>query len=185
MMQQEVAGLTRLVEDLRILSLADADRLQLHREEVDVGELLTRVRDVHAPQARQEEILLRVQVAPGLPPVRLDPERMRQVIGNLVSNALRHTPAGGVVSLEAERNGAADIVLRVRDTGSGIAAEDLPHIFDRFYRGDSARADRRGASGLGLAIARSLVEMHGGTIHVQSAPGAGATFSIQLPLSLA
>lgn len=181
MMQQEVAGLTRLVEDLRILSLADADRLQLQLEETDVGELLARARDMHAPQAQQEGVLLRVQTAPGLPRVLLDAARIRQVIGNLVSNALRHTPSGGEVVLEAAQNSASEIVLRVRDTGSGIAADDLPHIFDRFYRGDSARSERRGASGLGLAIARSLVEMHGGTIDVESAPDAGTTFTIHLP----
>lgn len=181
MMQQEVAGLTRLVEDLRTLSLADADQLYLRLEETEVGELLARVRDVYAPQAQQEEVALRVRVAPDLPLVTLDAARMRQVVGNLVSNALRHTPAGGVIMLEAAREGAG-VLLRVRDTGSGIAAEELPHIFDRFYRGDASRNERRGASGLGLAIARSLVEMHGGTISVQSAPGVGALFSIYLPL---
>ena len=182
MMQQEVAGLTRLVEDLRVLSLADADQLQLQLEETDVGELLARVRDGHAPQARGQEIDLQVQVAPDLPLVSLDAARMRQVIGNLVSNALRHTPPGGAVTLQVARDGASGILLAVRDTGSGIAGEDLPHIFDRFYRGDSARAEPRGASGLGLAIARSLVEMHGGTIGVESTPDEGATFLIRLPL---
>ncbi len=180
MMQQEVAGLTRLVEDLRVLSLADADRLELNLEPVDVGELLARVRDVHAPQAQEESIALQVNVSPDLPPVRLDPARMRQVIGNLVSNALRHTATGGSVTLQAARDGDG-VVLRVRDTGSGIAGEDLPHIFDRFYRGDTARGAGRTASGLGLAIARSLVEMHGGTIGVESTPGEGSTFTIWLP----
>lgn len=179
-MQQEVAGLTRLVEDLRVLSLADADRLQLDLEETDLRDLLARVRDIHAPQAEQEEITLQMSVAPDLPHVRLDPARMRQVIGNLVTNALRHTAAGGSVTLEADRDGDG-VELRVRDTGSGIAGEDLPHIFDRFYRGDVARDARRAASGLGLAIARSLVEMHGGTIGVESTPGEGSTFTIRLP----
>ena len=180
-MQQEVAGLTRLVEDLRVLSLADADRLELHLEETDVADLLARVRDIHAPQARQQSVDLQLRVAPDLPFSRLDPARMRQVIGNLVSNALRHTGEGGAISLEALLDGDGAVLLRVRDTGSGIAAEDLPHIFDRFYKADSARAEGRGASGLGLAIARSLVEMHGGAISVDSAPGQGATFTIRLP----
>ncbi|MFW6097273.1 MAG: sensor histidine kinase [Chloroflexota bacterium] len=180
MMQQEVAGLTRLVEDLRVLSLADADRLELNLAPADVGELLARVRDVHAPQAEAGSIALQVDVAPDLPQVRLDPARMRQVIGNLVSNALRHTAAGGSVTLQAARDDDG-VVLRVQDTGSGIAGEDLPHIFDRFYRGDTARGAGRAASGLGLAIARSLVEMHGGTIGVESKPGEGSTFTIWLP----
>ncbi|MFW6069999.1 MAG: sensor histidine kinase [bacterium] len=187
MMQQEVDGLTRLVEDLRILSLADADRLELELRETDVSELLARVREAHAPQAEQQQVALRVEVAPELPAVRLDPARMRQVLGNLVSNALRHTPAGGVVVLSAAReNGAGQsastVLIEVRDTGSGIAAEDLPHVFDRFYRGDRARAEGKGQSGLGLAIASSLVKMHGGTMAVDSTPGEGTTFSIRLPL---
>jgi signal transduction histidine kinase len=181
-MQQEVAGLTRLVEDLRILSLADADRLQLHLEETDVGQLLARLRDVHAPQAQEHAVDLRVDVAPELPTVQLDPARMRQVIGNLIGNALRHTAAGGTVVLEAARDGLSGVVLKVRDTGSGITEEDLPHIFDRFYRGDAARSEGGGQSGLGLAIARSLVEMHHGTITVQSEPGEGTTFFIRLPV---
>jgi signal transduction histidine kinase len=108
---------------------------------------------------------------------------MRQVIGNLVANALHHTGEGGTVALEALRDGASAVLLRVRDTGSGIAQEDLPYIFDRFYKGDSARAEGHGASGLGLAIARSLVEMHGGSITVHSTLGQGATFTIRLPLA--
>ena len=182
-MQQEVAGLTRLVEDLRVLSLADADRLELQLEETDIPNLLARVRDLYAPQAQHQNVDLQLHVAPDLPALRLDPARMRQVIGNLVGNALRHTGDGGVVALEALRHDASGVLLRVRDTGSGIAAEDLPHIFDRFYKSDSARAEGRGASGLGLAIARSLVEMHGGTITAQSAPGQGATFTIRLPVA--
>ena len=182
MMQEEVAGLTRLVEDLRTLSLADADRLELHLQATDVGELLARVRDAHAPQAERQAVALQVEVAPELPAIRLDPARMRQVIGNLVSNALRHTAAGGAIVLEATRDGLSDILLQVRDTGSGIPDEDLPHVFDRFYRGDRARAEEHAASGLGLAIARSLVEMHKGSITVESAPGEGTTFLIRLPV---
>ena len=182
MMQEEVAGLTRLVEDLRTLSLADADRLELQLQDTDVGELLSRVRDAHAPQAERQAIALQVEVAPELPAIRLDPARMRQVIGNLVSNALRHTAAGGAIVLEATRDGLSGILLKVRDTGSGIPDEDLPHVFDRFYRGDRARAEEHTASGLGLAIARSLVEMHRGSISVESTPGEGTTFLIWLPV---
>jgi signal transduction histidine kinase len=181
-MQQEVAGLTRLVEDLRILSLADADRLQLDRVPTDLHELLARVRDIHAPQAQQQAITLSLHVAPNTPPVIIDPTRMRQVIGNLVSNALRHTPPGGEIRLEAAPEGRSEVLVCVRDTGEGIHPDDLPHIFDRFYRSDGSRSESRGASGLGLAIARSLIDMHGGRIGVESTPGAGATFTIRLPL---
>jgi signal transduction histidine kinase len=181
-MQQEVAGLTRLVEDLRVLSLADADRLELHLEETNVGQLLARMRALYVPQAQSQNIDLQLHVAPDLPALSLDPARMRQVIGNLVANALHHTGAGGTVALEALPADATAVLLRVRDTGSGIAQEDLPYIFDRFYKGDSARAEGRGASGLGLAIARSLVEMHDGSITADSTPGQGATFTIRLPV---
>ncbi len=104
---------------------------------------------------------------------------MAQVLGNLVSNALRHTPAGGAVTLSA-RVTAADVQLQVHDTGSGIAAGDLPHVFARFYRSDRARTNN-GESGLGLSIAKSIVEAHGGTIEASSAPGEGATFTVSLP----
>lgn len=180
-MQQEVAGLTRLVEDLRVLSLADADRLELHLEETNVGQLLARMRNIYAPQAQRQNVDLQLHVAPDLPSLNLDPARMRQVIGNLVANALHHTGEGGTVALEALRDNAS-VLLRVRDTGGGIAQADLPYVFDRFYKGDSARAEGRGASGLGLAIARSLVEMHGGSITVHSTLGQGAAFTIRLPI---
>lgn len=180
-MRQEVSGLTRLVEDLRILSLAEAGTLPLRREPTDVGELLSQVRQAHAPQAKKEGVDLHVDVPAELPQTHLDPERMRQVLGNLISNALRHTAVGGSITLAAGQNGSDGVVLRVRDTGTGIAPDDLPHIFDRFYRGDESRQEGQGESGLGLAIARSIVEMHGGTIAVESAAGQGTTFRIRLP----
>ncbi len=113
-----------------------------------------------------------------------DPQRLGQVLGNLIGNALRHTPRGGRVTLGAALATAGDAVrLWVADTGEGIAAEDLPHIFDRFWRGDPARSHEAGAgSGLGLAIARSLVEAHGGRIWAESQPGQGTTVSCLLPL---
>lgn len=181
-MQQEVRGLTRLVEDLRILSLADAGRLTLHRQETDVGELLAQIRQAYAPQAAQQQVTLNTEVDPELGTASLDPERMRQVLGNLLSNALRHTGVGGTVTLAARRERADTFLLAVHDTGDGIPAEDLPHIFNRFYRGDKARADTDAASGLGLAIVRSLVEMHGGQISADSAPRRGTTFLIRLPI---
>ena len=179
-MQQEVSGLRRLVEDLRTLSLADAGELPLQLHETDAGELLAQVRAAYAPQAERQGVTLAAEAAPGLPKIRVDPERMRQVLGNLIGNALRYTPAGGRISLSAGGEDGA-LLLSVADTGSGIAPEDLPYVFDRFYRGDRARSEGQGESGLGLPIARSLVEMHGGTISIRSGPGEGTTFLIRLP----
>lgn len=183
-LQQEVNGLKRLVDDLRTLSLADAGELPLALQEVDAAELLEQVRAAYAPQADRQKVALDVDAAANLPAARLDPERMRQVLGNLIGNALRYTGAGGRITLSARRDGArqpAQLLIAVADTGAGIPPSDLPYIFDRFYRGDKARAEGEGESGLGLAIARSLVDMHHGTIQVESAPGQGATFSIHLP----
>jgi signal transduction histidine kinase len=114
-----------------------------------------------------------------LPVVQVDPERMAQVLGNLVSNALRYTPRGGQIRLAAAAD-QAGVRLQVQDTGAGIAPEDLPNVFERFYRGDKARQNI-GASGLGLAIAKSIVEVHGGAISAASIPGQGATFTVTLP----
>ena len=122
---------------------------------------------------------LLADVQDGLPPVRADADRLAQVLRNLLVNALRHTPEGGRIILSAEQRDD-NILLKVMDTGSGIPAEDLPYIFNRFYRGDQARR-QTGESGLGLAIARSIIEAHGGTITVDSTAGVGSTFTIMLP----
>jgi signal transduction histidine kinase len=147
--------------------------------------LLSRVAATYANQAAQREIALTTSVAPNLPPLIIDEDRMRQVLGNLLSNALRHTPEGGHIALTATRD-EAGVCLTVQDSGAGIAAEDLPYVFERFYRADRARQDEAGASGLGLAIARALVELHGGSITAVSAGiGAGAAFVVTLPASRA
>lgn len=130
--------------------------------------------------ARARRIALQVSVEPELPDVVVDPERMIQVLGNLVTNALRYTPPAGRIALSARLQGTA-VALAVQDTGAGIAPESLPHIFDRFYRGDPARSQQDDESGLGLAIAKALAEAHGGTIEVQSELGRGATFTVLLP----
>ncbi len=175
---QEARRLSRLVEDLRILSLADAGELPLLRQEIQPLELLRRAVSRHAVTAGQKGVSLKVAPGPELPLVSVDVERMAQVFDNLVVNAFRYTPPGGEIVLSA---GIEDgrVKLQVRDSGSGISPEDLPYIFDRFYRGDKARI-QNGESGLGLAIARSIVEAHGGEIRVESPPGHGATFTISL-----
>ncbi|MBE2224060.1 MAG: HAMP domain-containing histidine kinase [Anaerolineae bacterium] len=180
MMQQEVDVLMRLVADLRTLSLADAGQLALHYEPVDIGELLAQVQAVYAHQAAQQNVTIEVKTAYS-ELIELDSARMRQALGNLVSNALRYTPAGGVITLAAAPTEDQKLQLSVADTGSGIPEADLPHIFNRFYRGDLSRQEGQGESGLGLAIVKSLVTAHGGEIAVASRPGAGTIFTILLP----
>jgi two-component system OmpR family sensor kinase/two-component system sensor histidine kinase BaeS len=180
----ETQKLGRLVDDLRLLTLAEAGQLPLDLQVLEVHQLLTDVRDVFAGQAAEAEIALLVEVPESLPSVLADPQRLGQVLGNLVANALRHTPGGGTVTLGAAGEPAGEAVrLWVSDTGRGIAAEDLSRIFDRFWRGDRSRSHESGASsGLGLAIAKSLVEAHGGRIWAESQVGEGTTVSCILPL---
>jgi two-component system sensor histidine kinase BaeS len=179
-MHLEAQHLRRLVEDLRTLSLADAGELTLNREALPPGVLLEQAAAAYQHQAGQQGIDLQVDVASDLPHVSVDPDRLAQVLGNLISNALRHTPASGQIRLAAARE-ADRVQLIVQDTGAGIPADELPHVFDRFYRGDEARVGDGGESGLGLTIARSIVELHGGTISATSALGQGTTFTIHLP----
>lgn len=186
-LSDEAQHLNRLVDDLRTLSLADAGELSLNRRPVRPKALLERVASAYAAQAQGQGVLLHVETGGDLPEVEVDPDRMAQVLGNLVNNAFRYTPAGGDILLSADcRPECIDghpctILLSVRDTGVGIAPDDLPHIFDRFYRGDKSRYQEEGKSGLGLAIAKSIVEAHEGTITVHSELGRGTTFAIELP----
>jgi two-component system sensor histidine kinase BaeS len=175
-MQSEVQHLQRLVEDLRTLSLADSGELKLYLEAVFPAELLEHVASAYRPQAELQKIDLRVEVEADLPEVNLDPARMEQVLGNLVSNALRYTPEGGRILLSAKQV-QGKLIMLVQDNGSGIPAEILPHIFERSYRGDESRSGTE--SGLGLAIAKSIVELHGGCIHAGS-DETGSRFSITM-----
>jgi signal transduction histidine kinase len=181
----ETLKLGRLVDDLRLLTLAEAGQLSLDLQALDVPQLLADLRDAFACQADEAGIKLTVEAVQSLPRLTADPQRLGQVLGNLIGNALRHTPRGGHVTLGAALAPAGDAVrLWVADTGEGIAADDLPRIFDRFWRGDPARSHEAGAgTGLGLAIARSLVEAHGGSIWANSQPGQGTTVFCLLPLS--
>lgn len=177
---QETRALARLVDDLRTLSLAEAGELPLVREAVDVDDLLADVVTSFSAQAQSAGIDLQ-QSAPSALTVTGDAGRLDQVISNLVANALRHTPRGGRIILSAAP--APDgIHITVSDSGAGIPAEDLPFIFDRFWRGDRARTSGEGAgSGLGLAIAGQLVKAHGGDLSVVSSLGQGTTFTLVLP----
>jgi signal transduction histidine kinase len=140
--------------------------------------LLKRAANAYRVQAEREQINLRMDIAPGLPEIDVDVERMAQVLGNLMSNAVRYTSSGGEILLSA--NGSnGQVRLAIADNGTGIAAEDLPYIFERSFRGDKARQHMAGETGLGLAIAKSLVEAQGGTISVESEPGKGTRFTIR------
>lgn len=177
-MHRQAQHLNRLIEDLRTLSLADAGQISLVRRPIEPRGLLEHTALAYLPAAEAQGITFEVEEVDA-PLIVVDPDRILQVLGNLVSNALRHTPAGGYVVLSATTE-AGQVRLRVRDSGPGIPEEDLPHIFERFYRGDKVRQSD-GASGLGLAIARSLVEAHGGRITAENVTG-GALFSVVLPL---
>ena len=182
-MYNEAQHLQRLVEDLRVLSLADAGELPLDLQSMSPRALLERLAASFSHRAEQQNIALIVEAAPELPEMSADPERMVQVLSNLVSNALRYTPAGGTVTLSAQHQAGA-VSLGVQDNGEGIPPEEVPRIFDRLYRGDTSRQQQHGESGLGLAIAKSIVELHGGTIAASSTLGQGTTFTITLSLSL-
>ncbi len=176
----ETRRLARLVGDLQTLSLAEAGQLPLHRREVVAADLLEDVATRFAGAAAETGVVLKVTPNDDSPILLVDPERLEGVLSNLTANALRHTPAGGHVTLSAAAV-AGGAALAVADSGEGIAADELPFVFDRFWRGDRSRGRTAGA-GLGLAIARQLVLAHGGTIEVSSAVGQGTTFSIFLPL---
>ena len=179
---QDTQLLGRLIADLRDLSLAEAGQLPLRREVTDLGSLARSSVERFAPHAAAKGVRLAVEVETTPPPVDVDPDRIAQVLGNLLDNALRHTPAGGAVSVRVEQGKEARVVqVTVRDTGRGIAPEHLSNVFERFYRADGARSRRSGGSGIGLAVVKQLVEAHGGRVWVESVPGQGARFRFVLP----
>lgn len=180
-MLDETRLLSRLVDDLQTISLAEGGQLYLKLEDVNIAELLEDVRTSFLGQADDANVELIVDVEDDELSITADAGRLDQVLGNLVGNALRHTPAEACIRLEAESSPMA-LRLRIRDEGAGIPPEAIPYIFDRFYRGDKARLRKEGSgSGLGLAIARQLIQLHGGTIKVESELGNGTTFIIDLP----
>lgn len=178
-LHEEALLLQRVIDDLQDLAAADAGTLRLHREPLRADELLDQVAAAHRVAADTAGVTLRTTVD-GTPWLDADPVRMRQALGNLVSNALRHTPADGSVTLAARRDGD-DVCLEVTDTGTGITPEDLPYVFDRFWRAEKSRSRRTGGSGLGLPIVRHLVAAHGGTAVAASEPGTGSVFTLRLP----
>ena len=174
----EARILDRLIEDLRTLALSEAGALSLHREPTDLAILISDVATSFAAAALEGGVTITTSIGDDLPLLDVDPVRVREVLGNLVANALRHTPRGGRIELGARvaRPPRRSVEVEVRDTGSGIDPELLPHVFERFARGAGSTG-----SGLGLAIARSLVELHGGTIDAAGASGGGTRMVIHLP----
>jgi signal transduction histidine kinase len=179
-LQDDLTHLSHLVEDLRVLTLADAGELQVEAEPVEMGELTRSVVKRLQTTAQATDVTLDAR----LPDTSLhalgDAQRLTQVLLNLLTNALQHTPSGGKITASAHA-GEGKVHITVQDSGEGIAPEDLPHIFERFYRADRARSRDTGGSGLGLSIAKSLVEAQGGTISVESQAGQGSTFTVSLP----
>jgi signal transduction histidine kinase len=176
--------LGRLVDQLLELSRLESGDVPMHREEVRLRPLVSSVlSEIRVTRARRD-VDLAQDVSDDLPPVYADPERVHQVLFNLLDNAVRFTPSGGTVRVSATaHNGAVDVA--VADTGPGIPAEHLPRVFDRFYRVDTARSRDEGGTGIGLAIARSVIEAHGGRIWAESEPGSGSTFTFELPVARA
>ncbi len=178
----ETQRLARLVTDLRMLSLADAGQLTLEHGAVDLAAVVGGVVGRMKPLADSRNVALGADITPGVPPVDGDSDRLAQVVTNLIDNALRYTPTGGRVTVHVDR-GDGRVLVKVSDTGPGIAPEDIPFLFERFWRGDRSRNRHSGGSGLGLAIVKQLVALHGGDVAVESQVGQGSTFTVSLPLA--
>jgi len=174
---EETHLLSRLVNDLRTLALAESGALQLDKEPTDPAVLIGETIAEFRLQAEAAGVTLDLEVPESAPLLNLDPERIRQVLVNLITNGLRYTPPGGRICVHFEMNGTEQALITVEDTGTGIQPEDLPHIFDRFYKANDSNG-----MGLGLAIAKNLVQAHGGSIQAESQPGEGTKLSIHLPV---
>jgi signal transduction histidine kinase len=181
-LQAQTAHLTRVVEDLRTLAHAEAGQLHLDCGPVSLALLVQTAFQMLAAHAATKGVTLTSEVPDTLPPLQADPLRLQQVLVNLLSNAVRHTPTGGAVVIRAQTDGDRATIM-VLDTGEGIAPDALPHVFDRFYRVERSRSRSTGGSGLGLAITRRLVEAHDGTIALASEVGRGTMVSLTWPLT--
>ena len=179
--QQDIRQLSLLIDDLFEMAQVDAGGLQLQPAWTALTDLVSDTIESFSELAKRQGVQLNGSIAPGTDPVYLDAQRISRVLANLVSNALRHTPSGGAVRIRAAREGAR-VLVEVEDSGEGIKPDDLPHVFERFYRGEKSRNRATGGAGLGLAIARGVIEAHGGQIAVESTPGQGTRFHFHLPL---
>jgi signal transduction histidine kinase len=181
-MEDEVVHLQKLVEDLFTLARSEVGRLALQCKPTDVGKLIRRIVDASAPLAwTKSKIDLVAEVPDETPAVFVDPVRVEQAIQNLLHNGLRHTPPGGIIAVVVQAEAEA-VVIQVKDTGEGIAPQDLPHVWERFYQAESARTGMGSGSGLGLALVKEWVEAMNGKVSVESVRGEGSCFSIRFPL---
>jgi signal transduction histidine kinase len=181
-LRDQTRRLRRLAEDMAAVSRAEEHQLDLHRMPVPPAQLLTAAVDAAADRYATARVRLELDLSPEVGEVEVDVDRFGQVLGNLLDNALRHTPSGGRVVVRLRRS-RDTIAFTVSDTGEGIAAEHLPHVFERFYRVDAARDRARGGSGIGLAIVKAVVEAHGGCVRVSSdGDGRGSTLTLTLPV---
>ena len=181
--QREIRSLSLLLDDLFELAQLEAGGLRLELHPNSLSDLVSDTLESFSELAARQEVLLEGSVGPGVDPVSMDASQIGRVLSNLLSNALRHTPAGGTVKVAAIAT-VNGVRVEVHDTGHGIDAQDLPHIFERFYRGEKSRSRATGGAGLGLAIAKGLVEAHGGDIGVESTPDRGTRFFFTLPRDL-
>jgi signal transduction histidine kinase len=178
--QQDIRSLSQLIDELFEMSQLDAGGLKVDVTPNSLSDLISDTIESFNELASRQQVTIQGATLPGLDPVNMDTPRIGRVLNNLVGNALRHTPPGGSITLTAERI-PGQVVLNVSDTGEGIRPVDLEHIFERFYRAEKSRSRATGGAGLGLAIAKGIVEAHGGTIRVESIPERGSTFIIRLP----
>jgi signal transduction histidine kinase len=179
---EETYVLERLVEDLRLLTLAETRQLHFDRQPLDLGDLAHRTAGLFEAEAAEREIALSVSAEPDLPLVQADSQRVGQVLGNLLSNALRFANAGDQVTIRVQ-NAPSGVVVTVADTGPGVPEAELPRLFDRFWRSERSRTRAAGGAGLGLAIARQLVEAQSGTIKAANQPTGGLQVSFVLPIA--
>jgi len=180
-MHGQTKHLNYLIEDLRTLSLLDSEELTFQLENIDPGGILKQTRTAFLPLAAKKELTINLELPEKLPKVKLDPDRLTQILGNLINNAINILPPGGTIWVTA-RHESEELSIEIKDDGPGIVKEDLPHIFNRHYKVDRARSQESGSSGLGLAITKKLVEGQGGKITVNSEPGEGTVFGLTFPL---
>jgi signal transduction histidine kinase len=180
--QRDVQNLSLLIDDLFQMAQFDAGGLQLNKDTASLGDLISDTLESFSHLSVQRGVELSGQVTPGIDPVYMDVQRIGRVLNNLISNAIHHTPSGGKIAVEAVPL-QGSVRVQVHNSGDEIPPEDLPNIFERFYRGEKSRSRSTGGAGLGLAIAKSIVEAHGGEIGVENRPGDGVTFYFTLPVS--
>lgn len=180
LIQEEAAQLNRIVEDLRILSLATTGELSLVPDSTDLGGLVRKSVAARSSPEREKHVRWELELEESQPPVNVDPDRIQQALGNILDNALHHSPPGGTVTVQLDST-ETTVRIVVEDEGPGIDPQDLPHLFERFYRADRSRSRDQGGSGLGLSIAKSLIEAHGGRVFAENRAQGGARFTLELP----